>query len=196
MHGTYQPGINHLFHFTNAITGTTLVAHLGNYLIAFSRFRKCARFENIVCKRFLNIYVFAQLHGRQSSYSVGIIRRGHRHGIDAVLFLIQHFPEIFIVLGIGKTFAGFFGLAVIYIAQENDVGIGAFGKFCQITCTLTADADTGNIQFIAGRNVSTAQYMAGYNKKSGCSQRCISKERTAGVVVFFVLLHIVSVRIW
>jgi hypothetical protein len=62
----------------------------------------------------------------------------------------------------------------IYIAQKSDIGFPAFEKISEIAFAFTTGTNTGNLQFIAWRNKPTAQYMAGNNVKTRCSQRRIA----------------------
>src|SRR5690606_10051736 len=136
-------------------------------------------FVDIVCQWRLSVHMFAQLHGGQRSYSMGIVGRGNGYRVDIGLFLRQHLPGS---VAIGRLFvalARFNSLASVYIAKSNNIHIGTFGKFCQIAFPLSPNADAGYIQLVAGCYISVAQYMPGYNKKSGSRYRSIANKLTA-----------------
>jgi hypothetical protein len=94
-----------------------------------------------------------------------VVGCGNAAGIDIVFLFFEHLPEIAVIRGFGKPFPGFDGLAVIDIAERNDIHTRAFRELDEITPTLAPCSDTGNVQLIAGRDMPATQYMAGNDKK-------------------------------
>jgi hypothetical protein len=120
-----------------------LVAHLCGDLVLGCGFADFARFVHGMHERFLHISMETALNGHHGGRSVVMIRSGDYDCIE-ILFLLEHNAIIFVVAGIGEFFPQTLGLAIICIAQSDDIlAHDPFG----IAITLTATAITPILSF-------------------------------------------------
>ena len=134
-----------------------LDAHLGDDAGFLRRLGQHAGFVNVMGERFLAEDVFAQLHRRHADHRVRVVGRSDEHGID-VLLLLQHHAVVLVSRGVGKRIEGFRGVAVVHIAERDDVSRTAGG---QVVVAHAADADAGDVHLFARRRVARpAEHMA------------------------------------
>jgi hypothetical protein len=78
-----------------------------------------------------------------------VIGRPHDYRLDA-LFLLKHNAEVAVLFRLGVLLERVGGVIPINIAQRHDV---LAADIMQIAAALAADADAGNIEFLAGRRL-------------------------------------------
>ena len=112
-----------------------------------------------------------------------MIGSGNCNGIDGFAFFVEHFPKIFIAFGI-RVFGEIFfhaGKAPVYIAEGHHVIGTVVIRIIGVAKAFAAKANTGNVEFIAGRNKPfTTQYVPGYDKETRRGQSASLNKLTAG----------------
>jgi len=94
-----------------------------------------------------------------------VVRRGNHDGVD-VPAAVQQDAIVLECFRLGISLKGAGRVPAVHIAQGDDV-LPQFGQLPQHPAALTADADTGDIQPLAGRLlVGARQHAARDNLKS------------------------------
>src|ERR1700741_1625441 len=120
---------------------------------------------------------------------MGMIGSRNGAGINVVLFLAEHIPEIFVIICFGKFSPRFCRLPVIHVAKRHDIYIRTLGEFRNIVSTLSTCADSGYIQFIAWCHITATQYMTRYNEKTAPGNSGITDKPAAGGTELFLIFH-------
>ncbi|MNY56835.1 hypothetical protein D3C86_1929560 [compost metagenome] len=81
---------------------------------------------------------------------MAMIGGGNRNSIKILSLFIQHFAVILIVLCFWECLYTVGGPAVMYIAKKSNIGLAAVVKSCNIRFALTANANTGYNEPVAG----------------------------------------------
>ena len=158
-------GLDHLDGASQAAPGAALVAHLRGHFLFLGHLAHEACLVDGLGEWFLDVHVFAHLHGRDGGDGMHVIRGGHRDGIDGLL-LFEHLAEVLICGGPGIFFATSPQPAQVHVAQRDDVG-AATRIVVRVAAALAAGADGGNVDF-------AVQVFAPENEgaKCGGTQRC------------------------
>ncbi len=152
----------------------SLDSHLGSHAGFFCQFGQHARFVDIVRQRLLAVNVLSSSHCFGGNNRVRMVRRGNHNSVDIAL-LVQHLPKIGIDLRFRIPLERLGRVLVVHVAQGHDVL--AF-ELHHIALAHAADADTGDIELLAGRDISrSSQNVLRYD--SGCGgHRCPGKKTT------------------
>ena len=67
--------------------------------------------------------------------------------VDLAVHLIKHLAEIFELLGLGESFEGLCRVAVVNVAQGDDVLVG---HAIDVGGAATTDADCSDVQLLVG----------------------------------------------
>src|SRR5205807_10577522 len=137
--------------YPRRIMRVTLIPHLGGYLILLRRMRQQARFPGPPRQRFLHVDVLPALHAPQGGGGVHVVRCPDHHRVDALPLLVEHLPEVLVLLGLLPRGEPWLAASPIDVRQRHDV-LRRAGA--QIAERLPASADAGEVQFFIGRFVS------------------------------------------
>jgi hypothetical protein len=122
--------------------------------------------------------MFAALHGRDGGHGVRVVGGGDHHGIDLFVHLVQHPPEISERPGLGMFLEDVARPLLVHITQTDEVHTGA-GNVVEVTSSLAADTDAGDIQLAVG-GVGERESGIGQEEQSRAGEGRSSKEAAAG----------------
>lgn len=133
-----------------------MVAHLGHDLVFLGGLGKDTCLVNIVCDRFLQIYVLTHPHSAESLDRMVMIRGGDTYGIEVLAFLVVHLTEVVEILRLRVFLTSVGRLTVVYVAQTGDrrIFVRRIHQATQIGGSHTATAYFRDIKLIAGSYVS------------------------------------------
>ena len=151
---------------TQPIFGAALVAHLGDDLVLERGQAHDSRFVHRAREGLFTIDVFAALHGRHRGDGMSVVGRGHQHGIDLLVHLVEHPAEILERLGLGMLLVNVARPLCVHVAQRHDVHARP-GKVIEVTPSLAADADAGDIQLVVGL-IAESEPRARQQEKAQC----------------------------
>src|SRR5690606_32231441 len=155
-------------------------------------FSEYARLVDVVCEWLLNIDVLAELHGSERLHGVVVVRRRDRHGVDVLVLLVKHFPEVLVVFGLREVFYRTCCTTVIDVAKEGDLGLSTLGKASDVTVSLSTHSDACNVKRVAGCAVTVTEYKARNDCEGSRSHRGRLNEFPAGHILSLrciILLH-------
>ena len=162
----------------HAFGRSALVAHLRGYLVLGGQFGQQTRFVDRVRQRFLAIDVLAGRNGVGRDDRVGVVGRSHHDRIGRFEHLVVHAAVIVVAFGRGVTLEDMLRVFPVDVAQADDVL--AF-KALQYRSAATADADTQDIEFVAGRGMPEflTQNRAGYDRQPDCGGSPLFQEASS-----------------
>ena len=169
--------------FCVAVHGGTLVAHLGHYLVFAGGVEQCARLADVVGEGFFHINVFAELHGCEGRHGVGMVGCGHHYCIDVARRSVEHFAEIAVTRHLWEFRIGLGGTAVVNIAEGHESF--RFFQRAEVRAAFAADADEGDVEAVAGRDITLAAQDKTRNNGEGKGGFAGCFEETAAGLVFF-----------
>ena len=130
-----------------------LDARLGGALGSEARRLYLARLGNGVRDRLGAIDVLVHGQAGQHQVRVPVIRRGDDQGIEVLLLLVEHLPEILVQPGVRIELEHRRGELVVEVAQRHDLFALAA---VQVVPAHAADAHAGNCELVAGRPIAGA----------------------------------------
>ena len=148
-HGADDAGGEPFFEEADGFGGVPLIAHLRLHFGATRGLGDRAGFANRVREGLLAIHVFAGRQGRERDDGVRVVGCGNDDGVDVLLFF-QHHAVVHVGFRRRVTGEGRRGVVGIDVAERDDVLAGA-GFEVGGTLALGADADGGEVEFIARR---------------------------------------------
>ena len=162
----------------HAFGRSALVAHLRGYLVLGGQFGQQTRFVDRVRQRFLAIDVLAGRNGVGRDDRVGVVGRSHHDRIGRFEHLVVHAAVIVVAFGRRVTLEDMLRVFPVDVAQADDVL--AF-KALQYRSAATADADTQDIEFVAGRGMPEflTQNRAGYDRQPDCGGSPLFQEASS-----------------
>src|ERR1035437_3503134 len=168
---------NQLDSATQAITGATLVPHLGHDFVLERGLTHDSRFMHRAGEGLFTIDMFAALHGRYGGHGVSVVGRGDHHGIDLLVHLVQHPPEISERPGLRMLLEDVARPFLVHITQSDEVHARA-GNVVEVTSSLAADTDAADIPLAAGV-VGERESGSGQEEQSRAAEGPSSKEAAA-----------------
>jgi len=147
LHIANDSGPDPFANLADAFTGVTLVAHLGNYSVFIGSFSQFSCFEDIMCKRFFHVNMFAPAHAFHCGVGMHMVRGGNQYSINILVMLVQHFSEIPERRHIGKLFVGFGSPLIVYIRKGNQI---LAGRAIDIGIAFSTSPYSSDIKFVAG----------------------------------------------
>jgi hypothetical protein len=114
-------------------------------------------------ERFLHIDVPADADGGQRDDRVGVVGRGHDHGVD-VLLLVEHLALIAIDFGPGKLLERLGGVTLVHVTERHDV-LG--GALLEVVVPYAANADAGDVELLARRLLARGAERGAGNQGEG-----------------------------
>jgi len=145
MHVADRPIPDPLAEIADGIERVALVAELGNHIVPVGRFHQLAHLKDGVRQRLFTVHVFAALNRGHCRDGMKMVRGGYHHGIDLLLHLVEHFPEIAVLFRLRKLFERLRRATQIDIAEGNDVVARSHGV--DVTRAHSSDTNSGNIDF-------------------------------------------------
>ena len=121
------------------------------------------------CQRLFTVNVFAQLHRRNRGDRVRVVGCRDQNRIDLLFHLIEHLAEVLIPLRFRMLLVDIARPLRIHVAERDEIVAHAM-KRIETAPSLTADTDSGNVQFAIGL-VSKGQLAVAENQKSGPGRR-------------------------
>ena len=167
-HRANRPIPDGLAHQAGPFGGLTLIAHLGGDLMLASGFGNHSRFINRMSQRLFTINVLASFDGGYACNGMDMVRRGDHYRIDVLVLLVQHLAKIFVFFGLRVASERPACTPPVHIAQRHDV-LTADG--INIAAALAADADAGNVDLLARRNMTRSSQNMPWNNcecRYGC----------------------------
>jgi hypothetical protein len=107
-------------------------------------------------QRLLHVDVLAAPHGVERRDRVDVVGRGHHHGVDVLLYLVQHLPEILEALRVGMLREGVLGALVVDVAQGHELRARAHHG-AAVALAHPADPDLREAQRLAARGGAGGQ---------------------------------------
>ena len=124
--------------------GGPLVAHLRGDLVVAGELGQHAGLVQRMRERLLHEAVFAVPHGHGGGQGVDVVRRAHRHGVDALVHLVQQLAEVRELPGLGKAISGRGQIIHINIANGHDVAQAAGVVGIGVALAFQPDAGEGD----------------------------------------------------
>ncbi|MDP7105489.1 MAG: hypothetical protein QGH41_00335 [Roseibacillus sp.] len=137
------PGVNHFHSAAQSLVGAALVAHLGGQFLFASQIAHDAGFPDSLGERLLHVGMLAHGHGGDGGHAMAVVGSGDCDGIDLVFHLLQQFPEVLVLLGLGKLLGLPVHRVAIDVAEGHDLAPFA-GGVVGVTAALAPGADTGH----------------------------------------------------
>ena len=142
-------GLNDFDGAAQAVLGAALIAHLRGEPLLVGQLAHEAGLMDGLGQRLLAEAMLAHLHCTDGGDAVSVVRGGDGDGVDLAAHLFVELPEVLVFLGIRELLGLTIERILIDIAERDDgaaTGCGIVG----VTVTLTADADTGDVDAVIG----------------------------------------------
>ena len=131
----------------NAGLGSSLVTHLGAYMIFVGKFGEETCLVDGMNERFLAIYVLAGCNRLCSNDSVSVVSSSHHYGVSLVEEFVVHLAVVAVSLRIRITVEDVGGIFGIHVAESDDfLGLHRL----EVCCTSSSDSHTENLEFLLG----------------------------------------------
>ena len=135
----------------DALARSSLVAHLGGYLVLVGQFGQQARFVDGVGQRLLDVDVLAGGDGVGGDDGVRVVGRGYHHGIGRFEQFVVHLAVVVVLLGSRVALEHVVGIFPVHVAQTDDVL--AFEPF-QHRGAAASDTHAQDVELVAGGGVA------------------------------------------
>ena len=135
----------------DALARSSLVAHLGGYLVLVGQFGQQARFVDGVGQRLLDVDVLAGGDGVGGDDGVRVVGRGDHHGVGRFEQLVVHLAVVVVLLGCRVALEHVVGVFPVDVAQADDVL--AFEPF-QHRGAAASDTHAQDVELVAGGGVT------------------------------------------
>jgi hypothetical protein len=168
------PRLDQLDDAAVVLGGVDLRAHLGGHLALAINLLQQAGLVHGMPDRLLAVNVLAAPHGHEADRGVGVLRGPADHGLDVLL--VEHLAEVMVLLCLGKRFGGVGQVAVVHVAQGDDVLAGALHH---VAPAAPAHAHRGDVQLLVGR-VARLGAAAGHPKADAGQRSTLDEIATIG----------------
>ena len=148
-----------------ALVGVALVAHLRRLLGPTRRLgSELAGLPDRPGQRLLGVDVLPRLERHHRRHGVRVVGRRDGHGVDVSRFLIEHLAVVAILLRLGEGVEAVRRVLEVDVAEGVDVLDPAHAA--DVAFAHTADADAGDVELVARRDVAFAEHMGGDDGES------------------------------
>ena len=129
-----------------------------------------ARFPDRVSQRFLAIDVLAQLERRERGKGVRVLGAAHHDGID-ILRVVVEFTEVDMLASLWKLLGRSLKVALVHVAQGDDVLGANLGEVPGAATTATDDGDVQPIIWRTGPENGGKADEEGTGRNAGRSEK-------------------------
>ena len=160
--------------------GVALVAHLrGEFGVTVGHLDEELALLEGADEGLLAIDVLAGLHSGHADEEMGVVGHTDGHGVELVGVLVEELTEVGEPLSVGvhsQHLLALFALKV-NVAQRHDVHHAGLGELLDVLLTAVADADVGNLHFVAlGSRGGLHFLLAGGQHLGGSQSRACCKQ--------------------